>query len=255
MVLYVAVFIFGALIGSFLNVCIYRIPLGRSIVYPGSFCPLCRKKIPWYLNIPIISFVLLKGKCRFCTCPISLRYPFVEALTGFLAAALVFKFSLSLEAVFWFVFIAFLVIISFIDLDHQIIPDILSLPGTALFASSFYFVPEMKLIDSITGILAGGGLLYGVAVLYYAIRKHDGMGGGDIKLLAMIGAAAGVKGVLFTVFTGSVLGTIAGAAVMTAGKNINYRLKIPFGPFLSCGAVLYIFQGPELIQWYFGILA
>ncbi len=249
-----AAFIFGACIGSFLNVCIHRIPKGQSVAFPGSSCPFCKHSIPWYLNIPIVSFVVLKGRCRQCDTPISARYPAVEILAGIVSAALVFKFGLTIPSLFWFVFISVLIIISFIDMDLQIIPDILSLPGIVIFASSFIFIPEITLRDTITGILLGGGSLYAVALTYYFIRKEEGMGGGDIKLLAMIGAATGWKGVLFTIMTGSLLGTIAGIMIMIATRITDIKLRIPFGPYLSAGAVLYIFFGKQIIQWYWGII-
>lgn len=248
----VIVFAFGSCIGSFLNVCIYRIPENRSIVFPGSFCPNCKNAIPFYLNIPILSYVFLMGKCKFCKIKISIRYPLIEALTGIFALLLFLKFGLTLSFFYWFVFISTLITISFIDFDHQIIPDIISLPGIIIFASSFYFLPEMTIKDTIFGILLGGGSLYAVAFLYYLIKKQEGMGGGDIKLLAMIGAATGMKGVIFIIFTGSLLGTIFGILFMVYTKIKDTKLKIPFGPFLSAGAILYIFYGEQLIQWYLG---
>ncbi len=240
----------GACIGSFLNVCIYRIPRGKSIVSPGSFCTSCGKSIPFYLNIPIISYIVLKGKCRFCNSKISLRYPFVETLTGFTAVAVTVKFGFSYVALFWFVFICSLIAISFVDFDFQIIPDVISIPGIIVFASSCFFLPEMTFWDTVKGIIVGGGSLYLVAFMYYIIRKQEGMGGGDIKLLAMIGAATGWKGVLFTVFTGSLFGTIAGIIILvTTGAN-DVKVRIPFGPYLSSGAVIYIFCGGRIINWY-----
>ena len=246
----VIVFLFGACIGSFLNVCIYRIPENRSIVFPGSSCPKCKTAIPFYLNIPILSYLVLRGKCRFCNHEISARYPIIEALTGIFAILLFLNFGLNPVFFYWFVFIAVLITISFIDFDHQIIPDIISLPGIIIFASSFFFLPEMTIKDTIFGILTGGGSLYAVAFLYYLIKKQEGMGGGDIKLLAMIGAATGIKGVIFTIFTGSLLGTIFGVLLMIYTRIKDTKLKIPFGPFLSAGVILYIFYGEELIQWY-----
>ncbi len=248
------VFIFGACIGSFLNVCIYRIPENNSIVTPGSFCPVCKQSIPFYCNIPILSYVFLKGRCKFCHNPISIRYPFIETLTGIFAVLLFYKFGIGLTMVYWFVFISVLITISFIDIDHQIIPDIISLPGILIFASSFYFLPEMTIKDTILGIFAGGGSLYAVAFLYFLIKKQEGMGGGDIKLLAMIGAATGIKGVFFIIFAGSLLGTFFGILIMVYTRIADSKLKIPFGPFLAMGAILYIFFGEQLIQWYLTIL-
>jgi len=242
---------FGASAGSFYNVCIYRIPKKKSIVTPGSSCSFCKKKIPFYLNIPVLSYFILQGKCKYCKHPFSPRYPFVEALSGFILVALYLKFGYSMTTMFWFVFISTLIIISFIDIDYQIIPDIFSLPGIIIFATSPLFVPDISFMDSILGIFLGGGSLYLVAMTYYLLKKTEGMGGGDIKLLAMIGAAIGWKGVIFTIFIGSLTGTIAGLIMMISARIIDIKLKVPFGPYLSIGAVVYIFFGSALIRWYF----
>jgi len=154
------------------------------------------------------------GKCKFCKTKISIRYPLIEVLTALFATLLYFKFGFTPAFFYWFVFVSVLITVSFIDFDHQIIPDIISLPGIVIFASSFYFLPDMTIKKTIFGILTGGGSLYAVAFLYYMLKKQEGMGGGDIKLLAMIGAATGVKGVIFTIFTGSLLGTIFGILIM-----------------------------------------
>lgn len=250
----VIVFIFGSCIGSFLNVCIFRIPEKKSVVFPGSFCPRCNITLPFYCNLPILSFIFLNGQCKFCRQPISIRYPLIEALTGVMAVALFIKFGLTWVTIFWFVFTSVLITISFIDIDHQIIPDLISLPGIIVSGTSFYFVPEMTLIKVIKGIALGGGMLYSVAAIYYLLKKQEGMGGGDIKLLAMIGAATGIKGVLFTVFTGSLFGTIGGLVAMFLSRHMDSKMKIPFGPFLSLGAILYVFFGDVLIMWYFSLL-
>jgi leader peptidase (prepilin peptidase)/N-methyltransferase len=248
-------FVFGACIGSFLNVCIFRIPEKKSIVFPGSFCPVCKQDIPFYCNIPILSYLMLRGRCRHCKNPISIRYPFIEMLTGIVPVLLFFKFDLTPALFFWFSFICVLMVISFIDFDHQIIPDIISLPGILIFASSAVFIPDMSVKRVLMGIITGGGILYAVAWVYFKLRKTEGMGGGDIKLLAMIGAATGIKGVIFTVFTSSLMGTVAGIGTLLIAKKGHHQLKIPFGPYLSLGAVLYIFFGENLIQWYFKTLA
>ena len=244
------IFLFGACIGSFLNVCIYRIPENKSIVTPGSFCPNCKNSIPFYCNIPILSYLFLMGRCKFCKQAISIRYPLIEALTGVFAFLLFHKFGLTPALVYWFVFISVLITISFIDFDHQIIPDTITLPGILIFASSFYFLPEMTIKNVLLGILAGGGSLYAVALFYSLVRKQEGMGGGDIKLLAMIGAATGIKGVIFTIFAGSLFGTLFGILIMLYTQIADTKLRIPFGPFLSLGAILYIFFGKQLILWY-----
>lgn len=254
--LFAAVYIFfaGACVGSFLNVCIYRIPENISVVKPRSSCPECNTAIPFYLNIPIFGYLLLKGRCRFCSATISFRYPAVELLTAAFALILYVQFSFTPVMVFWFAFISTLITISFIDFDHRIIPDLISLPGIVIFSSSFIILPDMTIRQTGLGILAGGGSLYMVALIYYLIKKEEGMGGGDIKLLAMIGAATGVKGVIFTIFTGSLLGTVGGIAMMVSQKMVNSKLKIPFGPFLSMGAIIYIFFGDRLITWYLSAL-
>ena len=245
-----AFFIFGTCIGSFLNVCILRIPQGRSIVHPPSSCPSCGDRIPFYCNFPVISFIFLRGRCRKCGTRISLRYPMGEILTGLFAAALYLRFGLTPETGLWFVFICTLLVISFIALDHQIIPDILSLPGIPLFMIFSVLAHQLTFVQSLTGILAGGGILYLVSLIYYLLKKAEGMGGGDIKLLAMIGAAVGFKGVLFTIFTASVLGTLVGVIIMIYGRFVDAKLRIPFGPFLAAGTVLYIFSGEMIIRWY-----
>ncbi len=247
----IILFIFGACIGSFLNVCIFRIPEKKSIVFPGSFCPICKKSIPFYCNIPILSYLFLQGRCKHCKAPISIRYPLIEILTGIFPVLLFFKFGLTPSLFFWFCFICVLIVISLIDFDHQIIPDIISIPGIFIFASSPFFIPEMSFAAVLTGILTGGGILYTIAFLYFKLKNTEGMGGGDIKLLAMIGAATGIKGVLFTILTGSFLGSAAGLFAIIFIKGSNSQLKIPFGPYLSSGAILYIFFGEGLIQWYF----
>ncbi|MFO8083678.1 MAG: prepilin peptidase [Desulfobacterales bacterium] len=243
-------FIVGLCIGSFLNVCICRIPESKSVVYPASACPGCGNIIKFYDNIPILSFVMLRAKCRKCSMPISWRYPLVELLTGFIALGLFFKFGLSIETFIYFVFIAVLVVITFIDFDHQIIPDLISLPGIVIFFIGSLAIPSVSLKDAVIGILAGGGILFLVAELYWRVTGKEGMGGGDIKLLAMIGAITGWKGVLFTIFISSATGTIIGLVLMLIqGKNL--KLAIPFGPFLAFGALVYVFFGPEIIRWYF----
>ncbi len=242
--------IFGACIGSFLNVCIFRIPQKLSIVFPGSFCPGCKKNIPVYCNIPILSYIFLQGRCRYCKTHISLRYPFIELLTAVFTVFLFLNFGITPSMFFWLGFICVLIVVSFIDLDHQIIPDIISIPGIFIFASSAFFIPGMSVATVLSGIFAGGGILYAVAFIYFKLKKKQGMGGGDIKLLAMIGAATGIKGVLFTLFAGSLFGTIAGVFTIVLTKAGNRHFKIPFGPYLSAGAVLYIFFGDQLIQWY-----
>jgi leader peptidase (prepilin peptidase) / N-methyltransferase len=224
--------------------------VGLSVCSPSrSFCPQCRAPIKGYDNIPLLSFLLLGGKCRNCRARISRRYPLVEALTGIVALALYWKYGLSPAFFSLFVLSAALIVITFIDLDHRIIPDVISFPGIALGFLLAVVLPMVSIQDSLIGLLAGGGSLYAVAFLYEKLAKREGMGGGDIKLLAMIGAWLGWKAVLFTLFFSSLSGTLIGGGVMLLQKE-GRHYAIPFGPFLAFSALTYIFFGPEIIRWY-----
>jgi len=244
------IFIFGMCIGSFLNVCIYRLPTSKSIADPPrSICPSCNRPIRFYDNIPVLSYIWLKGRCRNCDARISFRYPLVELMNGIVAVALVFKFGLSLESLVYFVFISSLIVITFIDLDHQIIPDIITLPGIPMGLAASFALPTISFKASVLGLVLGGGSLWFVAWAYNLIARRDGMGGGDIKLLAMMGTIIGWKGVIFTIFASSLIGSCIGITMMLI-KNKNMKFAIPFGPFLSVGAIVYVFLGSRFIAWY-----
>lgn len=244
------VFMFGMCIGSFLNVCIYRLPSSMSIIKPSrSFCPQCKSAIKFYDNIPVFSYIWLKGRCRNCKASISLRYPLVELITGILAIAILFLFGLTLEGLVYFIFISSLLVITFIDIDHKIIPDIITLPGIPIGLLASFVLPAMTFISSLVGLLVGGGSLLLVAWVYSLITHKEGMGGGDIKLLGMIGAFLGWKGVIFTIFAASLTGTLVGIIVMLQ-KGKNLKFAIPFGPFLSIGAMSYVFFGERVMYWY-----
>ena len=254
------VFFFGAMVGSFLNVCIARIPEGESVVRPPSHCPKCKRPIPFFDNIPIISFLILLGRCRSCGKRISPRYLFVEVLAGVLAAALYYQFGLGLAFFTAFVFVAALIVISFIDFDVRIVPDAISLPGIVagvLFSLvARYLVSDPTEIiptplSALLGILAGGGFLFAVAWIYERVTGIEGMGGGDIKLLAMIGAFLGWPSIPFTIFLASLAGSMVGLGVMLA-TGAGRRLALPFAPFLCFGAMLHLFFGRELVAFYFG---
>lgn len=245
-------FIFGAVVGSFLNVCIYRLPAEKSIVFPPSACPSCGNRIRWYDNLPIISFLLLRARCRACRTPISWRYPLVEALNGLLTLLLFLKFGPSLTFLAFFLLCSSLVVITFIDLDHQIIPDSISLPGIVLGFIFSFLLPWNGWLNSLLGIVAGGGSLLLVAWLYEKLTGKEGMGGGDIKLLAMMGAFLGWRSVPFIIFAASLVGSVIGVSLMLLQKK-DGKLAIPFGPFLAFGAVLYIFYGRQIIHWYLSI--
>ena len=243
----------GLALGSFMNVCIYRIPLEKSIIRPSSSCPNCGKKIRFYDNIPLISYLLLLGRCRHCHHPISWRYPAVEAITGLLSLALFIRYGLSLQCLLFLLFAATLVTISFIDLDHQIIPDVLSIPGIVAGLAAAFVPGNVSWFDSIIGIIGGGGTLFLVGLIYEKLTGKQGMGGGDVKLLAMIGAWMGWRSLPFVLLVSSLTGAIIGSVfLLAAGKG--YRVRIPFGPFLSLGALFYIFFGPQLTNWYISLL-
>lgn len=246
------VFAFGAIIGSFLNVCIARLPDGRSVVRPPSHCPNCQSFLAWYDNVPILSYLVLAGRCRTCRARISPIYPAVEILTGALAMALFLRLGPTLAFAGYFAFAAALIVITFIDLDHQIIPDVISLPGIAVGLAFSLLSPLVTPLDAILGVLVGGGLLLSIAWLYQAWRGQEGMGGGDVKLLAMIGAFLGWQSIFVTLFVGSVIGSVIGVAVM-AYQRADSKLAIPFGPFLACGALVYLFFGDRILAYYFGV--
>lgn len=247
--LYLFAFVIGAVIGSFLNVCIHRLPAGESVVYPPSHCPGCGERIRSRDNVPLLSYVLLRGRCRSCGAAISVRYPVVEALSGALLVLLLYLLGLSPRLGVYGAFVAALIVVSFIDLDHQIIPDVISLPGivVGLVASALGQGPP--LLDSLLGALLGGGMLYAVAVGYHAFTGREGMGGGDIKLLAMIGAFLGWRGVLVTLIVGSFTGAVVGISLILV-RRTDSRVPIPFGPFLALGAVCALAFGDRLITWY-----
>lgn len=241
--------IFGAIVGSFLNVCIFRLPNKESIIWPGSHCPHCKKPIRFYDNIPIISYLLLRGKCRQCHGSISFQYPLVEGITALSSLLLIMKFGLSLSYLIYFLFVAALIVITVIDLYHQIIPDVISLPGIGAGLLASLTVSQITFTNSLLGILLGGGSLFLIATVYQWLFKREGMGGGDVKLLAMIGAFLGWKAVILTIFLGSLIASVIGIILMVS-KGKDFKYAIPFGPFLSLGAVIALFYQNEIIFWY-----
>lgn len=248
------VFAFGLIIGSFLNVVIYRLPRDISIVFPNSHCPKCGHKLKWYENIPIASYIALKGKCSKCKTPISLRYPVVELLTALSASFAYLKWGLSIDFVFSFVFLALAIAISFIDLDFKIIPDELNLIG---FLSGLIYSAirtDFSIIDALLGSLIGAGFLFTIAYLYLKFRGIEGLGMGDVKLLAFFGTYLGWFGSLFVIFFGSILGIIAGLILAYISKSEDKaKFEIPFGPYLSIAGVLYLFFGEIIKNWYFRV--
>jgi len=244
--------LFGAFIGSFLNVCIWRLPRGESIVTPRSHCPKCQKMIRWYDNIPILSYLALRGKCRYCKTPISLQYPLVETVTGLCSFLLMLRFGPSLAYLFYFALVAALIVITAIDLYHQIIPDVISLPGIGVGLLGSLLLPHLVFLNSLIGMLLGGGSLFLVATVYQWLFKREGMGGGDVKLLAMIGAFLGWRAVILTILLSSLIGSVTGILIILLKGN-DFKYAIPYGPFLSLGAVLCLFYGEAMIRWYFSL--
>jgi leader peptidase (prepilin peptidase)/N-methyltransferase len=239
--LQVASFLVGICMGSFFNVLIHRLPREESIVRPGSRCPACGRPIPPWENLPVLGYFLLRGRCRGCGGKISPRYPAVELLTGIgyllLARADGPGYALLRDVVFF----SLLVPIAFIDIDHRIIPDELSLGGLAA-GLSLSFLPGGDWKGSLLGGVLGGGILYGTAAAYEKATGREGMGGGDVKLIAMIGAFLGWKGALLSIFCGSILGVAGGLFAMRKGKE-GLKTAIPFGPYLCAAALFARFAG------------
>ena len=268
-------FLFGMIIGSFLNVCIVRIPGGKSIVLPSSACPKCGATIRPYDNIPVVSYLLLGGKCRKCKSPISGMYPVVELLTGLLFLGCYLAFGVTAEALKWAIFSAILVILVFTDLRERILPDVVNFAGFGLGLVLSFFTapidgtaqaiakrlfeyppptPVLSFADALLGAVAGGGLLWLVSEGYFRLRGREGMGMGDVKMMLMAGAFLGLKRALLTIFAGSVLGSILGIVVILARhKDSDYEL--PFGTFLGMAAMLVVFFGTPIVYWYQSLLS
>lgn len=247
--------VFGAVVGSFLNVVILRLPQeGESLMFPASHCPGCQRALHWYENIPVISYLALRGRCRSCRMAISPQYPSVELVMAALSAALCLRFGFSYATLYYFAFVAGLLVIIFIDIHHQIIPDVISLPGIVLGFVGSFGNNLVSWQQSGLGILFGGGLLYAVAFGYYALTRREGMGGGDIKLLAMIGAFLGWQSLPYVVFFSSLTGSLVGIMAMVR-QGRGGQTRIPFGPFLSLGAISYLFLQEAIIAIWQAYLA
>jgi leader peptidase (prepilin peptidase)/N-methyltransferase len=249
-ILLVFVFFGGLCIGSFLNVVIHRLPLEESIVTPRSQCPACHAPIPWFYNIPVFSFLWLRARCANCKVKISWRYPAVELITALLFTAAAWLNPVPLAWPFHFYFLGALVACTFIDLDHWILPDKITLPGIAIGLLSAFVVPDLALLDSVAGVIFGGGIFYLVAWAYYAISKKEGLGGGDIKFLAMVGAFLGLQGAAITLVISSLLGSVVGVFLILV-KRRKGNTAMPFGPFLAGAAGIAFFFGNAIWRWYF----
>jgi leader peptidase (prepilin peptidase)/N-methyltransferase len=242
----------GAVIGSFLNVCIYRLPRSASVVWPGSACPHCRRALAWYENIPVVSFLALGGKCRTCRTPIGIQYPIVEAITAVMFGAAWWYYGPSGLLVSRLLFGCALVVLFAIDLEHHLLPNAITLPGIVVgFALSFFTEPGW--MASLIGILVGGGILYAIAEAYYRLRHEEGLGMGDVKMLAMVGAFIGWKLTFLTLMMASVAGSIIGLGLIVAGRG-SMKYALPFGTFLALGAAVAATAGPSILDWYLGQL-
>jgi len=248
-----AVAVIGLFIGSFLNVCIHRIPREESIVFPSSRCPKCREKIRPWDNIPVLSYLFLRGRCRHCKEKISPRYPLVETLSALIALAMLYRFGLTAAFFIYYAWACVLLVITFIDIDYQIIPDSLSIGGIVVGLALVWWLP-VSYPEALIGLGVGAGLLIVVIYGYYFLTGKQGMGGGDVKLLGMIGVFTGWEGVLFTIFMGSLLGSLVGIPWALLQKK-NMQAAIPFGPFLALGAFIHVLFGDMLIDWYFTVLS
>lgn len=245
-------FILGCCVGSFLNVCIWRLPREESIVRPRSHCPSCRHPIAWYDNVPLLSYAILGAKCRHCKAPIHWRYPIVEAMSGLAAVAVLKHFGLGPVGLVYLCFVWALIAVTFIDLSHQIIPDEISLGGLALGLIASAAIPQLHgtgqalvaLQRSAIGALVGGGSLYLTGWLGSIIFRKEAMGGGDVKLLAMAGSVLGWKLVLLTFFMAPMLAVLPGLAVLAFKRSH----VIPYGPFLALALVLSLFAGDRIMQ-------
>jgi leader peptidase (prepilin peptidase)/N-methyltransferase len=243
--------VFGLMAGSFLNVVIYRIPLGRSIVRPRSACPACGRTLRWFENVPVLSYLLLRGRCRSCRATISPRYPVIELLGGLFALLAVWlEGGDPLRAAFVYAFLMALLAVTMIDWDHRIIPDEISLPFIAIGIAWAFVDPSLGVVSSAAGALVGGGSLWAVGAIYRRMRGIEGMGGGDVKLMAMIGAWLGIGLVLPVIVFASFFGSIYGVSLMRKGGDA--RTEVAFGSFLAPAAAVCLVFGPAILGWYLG---
>ena len=241
----------GAVIGSFLNVCIYRLPLDKSIVFPPSACESCKRELSWYENLPIVSWVVLGARCRTCKTRLSFRHPLIEALTAAMFGAAAWYYGPSVLLASRLVFGCALLVLFAIDLEHHLLPNVITLPGIAV-GLAFSFVTEPGWLASLSGAVVGGGSLWLIAEAYYRIRHEDGLGMGDVKMLAMIGAFIGWQLTLVTLMMASFAGASVGLVVIALRKG-DLKFALPFGTFLALGAALAATVGPGLVGWYLGL--
>lgn len=241
--------VLGLCVGSFLNVCIYRLPRGESLVSPPSRCPRCGKRLRWFDNIPVLSWVLLRGRCGQCRAPISVQYPLIEIVT-----ALVWLLVAWMTPPGWLlasrlVLATALIVLFMIDFEHQLLPNAITLPGIVI-GVAFSVVAPPGPVDSLIGIGVGGGVLYAIAAGYYLVRKEEGMGMGDVKMLAMVGAFLGWRAVLLTLVLSSFAGAVLGVFIMAWHRG-DLRYALPFGTFLAIASLVAMLAGEQILAWYF----
>ena len=245
-----AVVVFGLCVGSFLNVCAYRLPLGESIVHPRSRCTSCGRTLTWLDNIPVLSWTVLGGRCRTCKQPVSWMYPAVEVVTALVFVITYLTYGMTLLSLVRVVFACALIVMFVTDLQHKILPNVITLPGIVIgFVCSVFLPPGW--MSSLIGVAVGGGFLLAIAEAYYRIRGQEGLGMGDVKLLAMIGAFLGWKLVLLTLVFASFTGSLAGGVLIASGRG-NMKYALPFGTFLAVGALFAATWGEPIADWYFG---
>lgn len=243
----VVALLLGLVVGSFLNVVITRLPERRSLVTPRSACPACGAAIAWYDNMPLVSFAVLRGRCRSCARPIPWRYPLTEAATAVLFGLAAARFGPAPSLGVALLLIALLVAVTGIDLEHQIIPDVITLPGTAAGLLASLLTGDVPWVDSLIGIAAGGGLF-----LLIILASRGGMGGGDVKLAAMLGAFLGWKVMLLSVLLAVLAGGAVAVMLLASGRT-GRKDPIPFGPFLAGGGAVGLLWGEDLLEWYLGV--
>ncbi|HET7618447.1 MAG TPA: A24 family peptidase [Vicinamibacterales bacterium] len=246
-----AVAVLGLAVGSFLNVCIHRLPKKLSIVWPASRCPSCERPLAWFENVPLLSYAALGGRCRTCRAPISIRYPMVEAITASVFVLQYLAVGPTPLLAARLVFMSALIVLFAIDLEHQLLPNAITLPGIVC-GLAFALVLPPGLIDALLGAVLGGGILFAIAEGYYRIRGEDGMGMGDVKMLAMIGAFLGWKLMLLTLILGSFAGSFVGMLILATRRG-TMRAALPFGTFLAIGAAIASLVGDRVIAWYVGL--
>jgi len=238
---------FGAAVGSFLNVCIHRLPLQLSLAWPASHCPNCKAPVKPYDNLPIVSYIWLGGRCRSCRARISVKYPIVELATAgvFLASFLLFEPPVLYQRL---LFACAMIVLSIIDLEHRILPDVITLPGIIVGLLFSLFLPP-GIRDALIGVVVGGGSLWLMGEAYFRLRGEEGMGFGDVKMLAMIGAFLGWKSMLLTLLLSSLLGSLIGV-VMIVLKRGDMKYALPFGTFLAAAALVVSMTGDRILVWY-----